>query len=78
MLLDFHLNLQEKYKHKVISLSQNEFKLLKTMCTMVNGLQENNSPVTRFPLESVTEITVSVTGLPLASRKYSNIFVNTF
>ena len=48
------------------------------MCTMVHGLQEINSPVTRFPLESVTEITVSVTGLPLASRKYSNIFVNTF
>jgi hypothetical protein len=45
---------------------------------MVHGLQEINSPVTRFPLESVTEITVSVTGLPLASRKYFNIFVNTF
>ena len=30
---------------------------------------KRKKPVTRFPLESVTEITVSVTGFPLASVK---------
>ena len=37
------------------------------MLSNVYRTRLKKSPVTAFPLESVTEITVSVTGFPLAS-----------